>query len=57
MEHALVTAGHDLRVIEDCLNGRRSVWDDQHERLGLAIADVVGPILRRVSFGTEQGIQ
>jgi len=28
MEHALVTAGHDLRVIEDCLNGRRTVWDD-----------------------------
>jgi lysophospholipase L1-like esterase len=29
---------------------------DQHERLGLAIADVVGPILRRVPLGTEQGI-
>ena len=28
MEHALVTARHDLRVIEDCLNGRRTVWDD-----------------------------
>ena len=29
---------------------------DQHERLGLALADVVGPILRRVPLGTEQGI-
>jgi len=28
MERALVIAGHDLRVIEDCLNGRRTVWDD-----------------------------
>ena len=29
---------------------------DQHERLGLAMADVVGPILCRVPLGTEQGI-
>jgi lysophospholipase L1-like esterase len=29
---------------------------DQHERLGFAMADVVGPILRRVPLGTEQGI-
>jgi lysophospholipase L1-like esterase len=29
---------------------------DQHERLGLALADVVGPILRRVARSTEQGI-
>ena len=28
MERVLVTAGHDVRVIEDCLNGRRTVWDD-----------------------------
>jgi lysophospholipase L1-like esterase len=28
MERALLTAGHDVRVIEDCLNGRRTVWDD-----------------------------
>ena len=29
---------------------------DQHERLGLAMADVVGPILRRVLLSAEQGI-
>ena len=28
MERALSNAGHEARVIEDCLNGRRTVWDD-----------------------------
>ena len=28
MEIALCTAGEKVRVIEDCLNGRRTVWDD-----------------------------
>lgn len=28
MEIALAGAGHRVRVIEDCLNGRRTVWDD-----------------------------
>ena len=28
MENALTTRGHSVRVIEDCLNGRRTVWDD-----------------------------
>ena len=28
LEHGLTSAGHDARVIEDCLNGRRTVWDD-----------------------------
>ena len=28
MERALAKAGHEARVIEDCLNGRRTVWDD-----------------------------
>jgi len=28
MEQGLVDAGHQARVIEDCLNGRRSAWDD-----------------------------
>src|ERR1700754_4977717 len=28
MEAQLLRAGHDVRVIEDCLNGRRTVWDD-----------------------------
>lgn len=28
MENALNTAGLRVRVIEDCLNGRRTVWDD-----------------------------
>ena len=28
MEHALGEAGLRVRVIEDCLNGRRTVWED-----------------------------
>jgi lysophospholipase L1-like esterase len=28
MERALVDGGHQVRVIEDCLNGRRTAWDD-----------------------------
>ena len=28
MENQLVAAGNRVRVIEDCLNGRRTVWDD-----------------------------
>lgn len=28
MEIALHSAGRNVRVIEDCLNGRRTVWDD-----------------------------
>ena len=28
MEHALRKQGRDVRVIEDCLNGRRTAWDD-----------------------------
>jgi lysophospholipase L1-like esterase len=28
MELALRATGHEVRVIEDCLNGRRTVWDD-----------------------------
>lgn len=28
MEHALAASGAKVRVIEDCLNGRRTVWDD-----------------------------
>jgi lysophospholipase L1-like esterase len=31
MEQALVGAGHDVRVIEDCLNGRRTAWDDPYK--------------------------
>jgi len=38
MEAALVAAGRKVRVIEDCLNGRRTVWDDPFKpgRNGLA---------------------
>jgi lysophospholipase L1-like esterase len=38
MEGALVAAGRRVRVIEDCLNGRRTVWDDPFKpgRNGLA---------------------
>jgi len=28
METNLIASGHDVRVTEDCLNGRRTVWDD-----------------------------
>jgi lysophospholipase L1-like esterase len=28
LEQGLVLAGHEVRVIEDCLNGRRTVWED-----------------------------
>jgi lysophospholipase L1-like esterase len=28
MERMLVASGHEVRVIEDCLNGRRTVWED-----------------------------
>jgi lysophospholipase L1-like esterase len=31
MEAALVSAGVQVRVIEDCLNGRRTVWDDPYK--------------------------
>jgi lysophospholipase L1-like esterase len=28
MERTLIAAGREVRVIEDCLNGRRTVWED-----------------------------
>jgi lysophospholipase L1-like esterase len=28
LEDCLIRAGRSIRVIEDCLNGRRTVWDD-----------------------------
>jgi lysophospholipase L1-like esterase len=31
MEQHLMRAGHAVRVIEDCLNGRRTVWDDPYK--------------------------
>jgi lysophospholipase L1-like esterase len=38
MEIALTGAGHSVRIIEDCLNGRRTVWEDPFKpgRNGLA---------------------
>lgn len=38
MEHALGVAGVRVRVVEDCLNGRRTAWDDPYKpgRNGLA---------------------
>ena len=38
LEAGLVNAGQPVRVIEDCLNGRRTVWDDPFKpgRNGLA---------------------
>jgi lysophospholipase L1-like esterase len=37
MELALAAAGRHVRVIEDCLNGRRTVWEDPFKpgRIGL----------------------
>jgi lysophospholipase L1-like esterase len=40
MEGALTRSGHQVRVIEDCLNGRRTVWEDpfkpgRNGRIGL----------------------
>jgi len=37
-EHALCAPGSKVRVIEDCLNGRRTVWEDPYKpgRNGLA---------------------
>lgn len=31
MENALSASGERIRVIEDCLNGRRTVWDDPYK--------------------------
>lgn len=31
MEHQLNAQGQSVRVIEDCLNGRRTVWDDPYK--------------------------
>jgi lysophospholipase L1-like esterase len=38
MEMALSARGHSVRIIEDCLNGRRTVWEDPFKpgRNGLA---------------------
>jgi len=38
LEQALIRSGCEVRVIEDCLNGRRTVWDDPYKpgRNGLA---------------------
>ena len=38
MEHSLVARGRRVRIIEDCLNGRRTAWDDPYKpgRNGLA---------------------
>ena len=37
LERDLIQSGFDVRVVEDCLNGRRTVWDDpfKPERNGL----------------------
>lgn len=31
MEHQLLATGPRVRVVEDCLNGRRTVWDDPYK--------------------------
>jgi lysophospholipase L1-like esterase len=38
LERELAARGHDVRVLEDCLNGRRTAWDDPFKpgRNGLA---------------------
>jgi lysophospholipase L1-like esterase len=60
MERALIESGRDVRVIEDCLNGRRTVDGvhldaDQHEQLGMAIAEVAGVMLE-VSAPADAGV-
>jgi lysophospholipase L1-like esterase len=40
MERTLAASNHEIRVIEDCLNGRRTVWEDpfkpgRNGRLGI----------------------
>jgi lysophospholipase L1-like esterase len=40
LERALVEAGHPVRVIEDCLNGRRTAWDDPYKPGRNALGDV-----------------
>lgn len=38
LEHAVTSTGETVRVLEDCVNGRRTVWDDPFKagRNGLA---------------------
>jgi len=31
LENALLNSGKSVRIIEDCLNGRRTVWDDPYK--------------------------
>jgi len=31
LENRLNNLGHNVRIIEDCLNGRRTVWDDPYK--------------------------
>jgi lysophospholipase L1-like esterase len=31
LEHGLAQRGRSVRVVEDCLNGRRTVWDDPYK--------------------------
>lgn len=31
LEHALASAGETVRVVEDCVNGRRTVWEDPYK--------------------------
>ena len=31
MEGVLTSSGNNVRVVEDCLNGRRTVWDDPYK--------------------------
>lgn len=38
MENELAAGGRKVRVIEDCLNGRRTVWDDPFEAGRSALA-------------------
>ena len=48
MEHELFRMGESVRVIEDCLNGRRTVWEDPFKpgRNGLAgIEQRIGAII------------
>ncbi|WP_188149547.1 SGNH/GDSL hydrolase family protein [Teredinibacter waterburyi] len=40
MEHILRAAGMDVRVVEDCLNGRRTLWEDPFKPGRRAMTDI-----------------
>ena len=56
MENMLLSSGERVRVIEDCLNGRRTVWDDPYKPgrnglVGLAQRiEIHSPLAQRLGY-------